>query len=463
MWASPQAAAASPELDARFFQQIEKRLAPAREAALQDYLNGERPQAVARLVDSIDAADWRALFVLANSTWTLEPAESFRWQQRAYALSGGDLHVLIELALHYTRNAQCGQAIAAWKTIDDAGMLGGAMPMLAGYCHLQLGQDEQAYAMFDRSQSRPGALEGLLEELWGRTPAIVVHADRLEAFNASGDPTELDAALTNAIRLDVGAERGRALIVIAEAATRAGNSPLAAPLTCLRPAFEAESRVASMSADASASAIDANALIASINAKKALPQSWKQHMTACRMLVAPHPLPESPALTKFLVTNALNMDIATDQELLAAHHAALNQRARQPHGDRDALEVLAALQEKVGDPALKDTDQLGWERYGLAAFAVSRVQRESNQGALSDDGKRLLARAHTQFPHDAGVLAQWLAYATPDKAAARDGWRELALLQFHTPSITREQLHVQPLAATLYRALQQYRNAPGLP
>jgi tetratricopeptide (TPR) repeat protein len=462
-WAVPQATATPRSWDEKYIQHLDARLAPIQDAAISNYLEGEPVQALFRLHDAIDETNWMDLFVLANATWTMHPVESFAWQQRAYALSGGDDHVLLELALQYTRQEQCEKAIDAWQKLDKAGLLVGDMPMIAGYCYLQLGQDERAFSMFDRARSRHGGLEKILEELWGRTPAIVVHAERLKSFKTSGNPVDLDAALANAIRFDVGKDRGRALLAISEAAAQAHSATLATPLTCLRPVFEKESTIEYAAKETKGEQLDVKALFASINAKKALPDLWKMQMESCTLLAGASGIPESSVLTRFLVTNSINMSISSYRDLLASQGSTLAQRANSERGDQDALEVLAALQEREKDPGLKKTDTLGWEKYGLAPFATSSIRHEISQHVLSEEGKRLLARAHGQFPHDPDILLLWLDYGSPDRDATRQGWRELAMLQFHTPSIETDELHFEPVAKTLYRALQEYRSVAGLP
>lgn len=457
-----QAHAAKPVWSEARLQQLHASMAPAREAARAENLQGRPAQALEHLRASIDHDDWLALLALANSTWTMYPAESFAWHQRAYDLSEGDHSALFELALHYTRHGQCDRSVEAWETLDKAGLLHSHMPMLAGYCYLQLGEDARAFAMFDRAQVRHGRFEKLLEALWGRPHVLVEHAQRLAAFNADGDPADLDAALANAIRFDADGDRGQALLAITDAAVRRQHATLATPLACLRPTFELEASRLGISASQSESRRNVAEFLASLETRKTTPDAWRAQLAACRMLIEGHPLPENSVLMKFLVTRALNMQIASPEELLGAHGAILMQRARSGQRDLGALEVLAALQERASDPALADTDMLGWDTYGLPAFAMSRVASEIKAGTLSATGKVLLARAYAQFPHDARILHAWLQHGNPDENAAREGWRELAFVQFHAPSMEMDDLHLQPVPRTLYVALQAYRDAVGL-
>lgn len=441
-----QAHAVTPAWSESRVRQLDEAMTPARDATWAANLQGQPTRALEHIRGAVDQDDWLALFLLANNVWTMYPAESFEWHQRAFDLSGGDHYVRLELALHYTRHEQCDKAIDAWTTLDSAGLLGSHMPMLAGYCYLQLGQDARAFEMFHRSRARHGGFEKLLEELWGGPHVVIEHARRIAAFDAEGDPADLDAALANVLQFDAVTDRGQALLVITDAAVRGQYSTLAEPLRCLQPVFEQEASAAGTSALANRNAMQA---------------AWRGQLVDCRLLIEGHPLPENSGLMKFLVTRALNMQIASPETLLAAHAPALKQRATAAQQDREALEVLAALQERAGDPALAETDMLGWETYGLPAFAMSRVSSEIESGSLSDTGKMLLARAYAEFPHDARILHLWLQYGEPDADAARQGWRELALLQFHAPSIDIDGMHVQPVARTLYLALHQYADASG--
>jgi hypothetical protein len=450
MAAIPPAAAKDKRWDAERAEAIARQLAPVREAVVEDYLRGDPDRAWSRLRGAVDETDWLAVLALGDHAWAFDPAQSLQWHRRAAAMSGDDPHALVELALEYTRHEQCAEAVAAWQKIDKAGLLHSHLPMVAGYCYLKLGQDGAAFAMIDRSRSRHGGLEQLLQELWGKPIALAVHAERMQAFNQSGDAQALEAALANAIRFDMGADRGQALLAIADAATRAPHSDLAGPLACLRPVFASEAGKAA-GADPGTQPAGERATTDRLRAL------WKAQTAQCKLSVDADPLPESAVLFEFLLVNALNLEIATYQDVLARQRDALDQRARSTGGDLKALHVLAALQDNLKDPALKDTDTLGWERYGAAEYAASRVRGEIVQGVLSEQGKVLLQRAYAQFPHDAGVLQLWLEYGAPERDAARQGWRELALLQFHTPSLQRENMHFTMVAMTLYLALQRYR------
>ena len=418
-------------------------------AATGDYLRGDADQALNRFLAASDESDWKSLFMLGNMLFTLQPEASFRWHQRAYELSRHDDLVLLELAYDYTRRDDCSKAVDAWKRVDRAGLFGSYMPMLATYCYLKLGDDAKAFAMMDRFNARYGQLEDALKDIWGE-PVLRVHADMLGRFKANGSPADLDAAMENSVRFGIGSDRGRALLAMADAATRA-RAPLgdvAARLECLRPAIEKEA------------SLPTNAGAASDGVENAMRDVWRERMDACGLAVDGHALPGNVALARVLVVTAIDLDIASAQELVTAHATQLGERARSKEGDIAALRLLAAMQARAGDPALQLTDDLGWSRYADSEFAASRLSGLFKPAATPtpEDLARLDA-AHRQFPDEPTILRLWLRNAHPSKGDAREGWRRLALMEFRKPSLQHDDMHFQPTAYSLYEALREYRKA----
>ncbi|WP_342317106.1 hypothetical protein [Lysobacter sp. FW306-1B-D06B] len=431
------------EASGRRFDEVQR-------AAVPDYLDGHPDRALARFDKAIDKADWRSYFTAGNLLFSLHPDASYRWHTQAYELSKGDDLVRLELALHYTRREECPKALEAWTALERSDLVTGYMPMLAGYCYLKLGDDKRAFAMFDSVKGRlHGRFEDVLEQLWGERPALRAHADRLLAFRTSGSLADLDGGLENAIRFGIGQDRGKALAALAQAA--APSSPQApavfGQLACLRPAFEAEASASEASGDPDAS----------------VKAEWKQRMETCGLALGRYPLPDDAALARLLVVTAINLDIASAQELLAAHAASLAGRAQSDAGDIGALRLLAAMQARVSDPGLKETDELGWTRYGDVRFAASRLAgRLVGNPAPTAEDLAQLDRARRQFPQDQAILGLWLRYSSPDKEAARAAWRELALMEFHSPRVERDPIHMERTAVGLYFALRGYREAAGL-
>lgn len=190
----------------------------------------------------------------------------------------------------------------------------------------------------------------------------------------------------------------------------------------------------------------------------AVKNAWQQRMNACGMAINGRPLPEDPALARLAVASAEAMDIATAEDLLRAHGKALSERANSPSGDIEALRILAALQEKTKDSDLRVTDELGWSRYGDAEFALSRVTKLlPGGGAPTTEALDLLDRAHRQFPEDQRILDLWLRYGSPPVDVARAGWRKLALMEFHKPSLQLDPIHMAMHAMTLHMSLDKYR------
>jgi len=443
-------AASADELQAELTQ-AGKALNDVQPAATADYLQGNPDRALERFLAVAGQNDWKSLFMLGNMLFTQQPEESFRLHQRAYELSGDSDFALLELAYDYTRRDECPKALAAWERVDKAGLFGSYMPLLAAYCHLKLGDDAQAFAMVDRSKARYGQLEQALEGMWGE-PVLRVHAQTLARFKAGGSPADLDAALENSVRFGSGSDRGRALLAIASAAggTKTPQHDVATGLECLRPALEKEAK---LPPDAGARS-DAG--------KKAIGDVWRERMDACGFVLDGHALPANAAFARVLVVTAIELDIASAQALVTAHSKALDERARSKAGDIAALRLLAAMQARVGDPALRQTDELGWSRYADAEFAASALSSMFRPDATPTPTPADLARlseAHRQFPDDARILHLWLRHGSHSKDEARAGWRKLALLEFRKPSLQRDDMHFQPTAYTLYQALNEYRKA----
>ena len=429
--------------------QAGKSLNDVQPVATADYLQGNPDRALERFLAATDQNDWKSLYMLGNMLFTQQPEESFRLHQRAYELSGDSDFALLELAYDYTRRDECPKALAAWKRVDKAGLFGSYMPLLAAYCHLKLGDDAQAFAMVDKSRSRYGQLEQALEGMWGE-PVLRVHAQTLARFKAGGSPADLDAALENSVRFGSGSDRGRALLAIANAAggTKTPPREVAAGLECLRPALEQE---ASLPPDTQAGS-DAG--------KKAIGEVWRERMDACGFVLDDHALPANAAFARVLVVTAIELDIASAQDLVTAHSKALDERARSKAGGIAALRLLAAMQARADDPALRQTDELGWSRYADAEFAASALSSMFRPDATpTPTDLARLNQAHRQFPDDARILHLWLRHGSPSKDEARAGWRKLALLEFRKPSLQRDEMHFQPTAYTLYQALNEYRKA----
>lgn len=450
---SPSACAGT--VDEKEIAELSRNIGSVQASADEDYLRGDSQAALDRFSEIANSDGWRSLFVAANVVWIMHPAESFKWHMQAYELSGHDNRVLRELAYDYTRREECEKAVEAWTKLDRAGMVGSYMPMLAGYCYLKLGKDRQAFSMFDRAKllRSDAKFEDTLAELWGPPPPIREHADRLRAFKESGAIGDLQEGMRSTLRFSINTRfRGVALLAYADAAKsvvgKLGNTT--AQLECLRPAFEKE---AEASEGRYGDTEDHDAAVREV---------WKQRMDACGLLINGHSLPEDSVFVRLLVVSAIAMEIASAEDLLHAHGKTLSERANAQAGDIEALRILAALQEQAKDPGLRETDELGWSRYGDAEFALSRVAKLlPEDGAPSPEALALLDRAHRQFPEDQRILNLWLRYGNPPADIARAGWRQLALMEFRKPSLKRDPIHITLHAMTLYVALDKYRKAMG--
>jgi hypothetical protein len=389
----------------------------------------------------------------------MHPAESLAWHRQAAEWSGDSPIAHAELALEFTRPEDCEHAVDSWSKVDAAGMLEGYFPAVFAYCQLKLGHDREAFALMERAEyGHPGQFEGLLEEIWGERPALARHGDLLAAFRA-GKPDEAEALLAAAHELsEYSGQRQQALLEIAKAADAAGSTSAdLRDLSCLRPVYEgglANARERER-ADDDYSAYDPDKLDAQA-AEAAL--RWRKGLDACGLVLSGHRLPASESLARGLLEAAVDLKLATPQELLAAHGPALKARAESASGDFAALDVLAALQMLAQDKAgVAASDQLGWERYGNARFAASRVLGQLiADGKVTEATKAMLVRAAAQFPDDAQVGALVIKYGGLEGEARKQALRRQVLAEFHGPT-EQMLMHSGKSAKLVVMAMNEYR------
>jgi hypothetical protein len=145
------------------------------------------------------------------------------------------------------------------------------------------------------------------------------------------------------------------------------------------------------------------------------------------LLLPPHPYPTSSEVGKYLVERVVALGLAEAGTLLGRFGAELTARAQSAAGDRAALEGLAFLQVRARDEAgLARSDELGWRRYRIQEFALSRVTgllvRED--AATKAQGRTLLAEALREFPDEARLLGLDFGVHPPGSTA-----REAALVR----------------------------------
>ena len=457
VFASPAVLAA--ELNMSRVSSLSAAAQQASEGATDDYLEGNAQNALARLRKIEKKGDAEAAFVLGNMTWTLHPAESFAWHQQALEWGGDNAAVQLELALHYTRREKCAEAVKAWQRVDELDQLAGYFPAIAAYCHLKLGQDREAFAMFDRNKfGHAGKFEGLLEEIWGERPTLASHADALAAFKA-GQSRDTRELLKHAVALPgYNGQRARALTaILAVDSEGAKTDPMLQDLVCLRPWIADDLRrgEAYRKREEAYDYPDEADRKADRSSRAAV---LSKALRDCGLMLKQGRLPASDALARVLLSDAMELDLASARQLLDRHGPGLKQRAESSAGDLEALELLAALQLRAEDRVgLAESDRYGWERYREVRFAASRVA-----GLIGDsaEGQALAAeesrRAWKDFPDNAYVLKLVLQLGDLKGEDRKRALRSQVLAEFHGPT-EESALHASKSARALVRALIEYR------
>lgn len=418
--------------------------------SIEHYLEGRPEQALAPLRALEEKGDWETAFVLGNMTWRMHPELSLRWHEQALAWSGGNAHSQLEMALQHMRHDRCTEASAAWDAVDAAGFLEGHLSALAAYCHFKQGDYPRAYALLEKSGgSRHGALERVLEEIWGPRPALARHADGVAALRR-GEPVEPESLLSATVAIETAqGMRYRGLLAVVEAA---GSEPAAgdyADLACLRPALEAERDEA---------ADDPGYLPEPAERKGRLAKAWKRAFDECGLVLPGQRLASGRSLNGLLLQRAIALGLIDAPAALAAHGEALQARATAGEGDLAALEILASLQMLAEDrEGLARSDELGWRRFGNARFAASRVIGLLTAAGGPDETVAEAARqAWADFPEDAHVLWLVLDYGQLEGEQRKRALRSQVLAEYRGPTVFDE-LHVRRSGARLVKALVEYR------
>lgn len=447
------------ELDMSRVSSLSATAQQASEGATDDYLEGNAQKALARLRKIEKSGDAEAAFVLGNMTWTLHPAESFAWHQQALQWGGDNAAVQLELALHYTRRENCVEAVKAWQRVDELDELAGYFPAVAAYCHLKLGQDREAFAMFDRAKfGHAGKFEGLLEEIWGERPTLANHAEALAAFKAgqSKDSREL---LKHALALPgYNGQRARALTAILAVDSELMKSdPTLQDLRCLRPWIADDRRRGEdyLKREESYDYPNEDERKAERSGRAAV---LAKALQDCGLMLGQGRLPASDALARVLLADVIEFELASARTMLDRHGPGLKQRAESSTGDLEALELLAALQLRAEDrKGLAESDRYGWERYREVRFAASRVAGlmggSAEEQALAGEEAR---RAWKDFPDHAYVLKLVLQLGDLQGEDRKRALRSQVLAEFHGPT-EESALHASKSARALVRALIEYR------
>ncbi|MFT3806432.1 hypothetical protein [Arenimonas sp.] len=448
------------ELDISRVQTLSAAAQEASEGANDDYLAGDPQKALARLRSIEKTGDAEAAFVLGNMTWVMHPAESFAWHRQALEWGGDNAAVQLELALHYTRQENCPEAVRAWRRVEAAGELQGYFPAVAAYCLLVLGQDREAFAMFALAKfGKVGKFEGLLEEIWGERPTLASFADAMAALRA-GKSTDASEAMKFATALPgYDGQRARVFAVMLEASNPvAKTDPALKDLACLRPWIDDDLRRGALYRERNES-YDFPDEAQRKRERASQAEALRSALDGCGFVLGEGRLPASDSLARVLLSDVMEFQLATAKELLERHGAGLKARAESEAGDVEALSLLAALQLRAEDRAgLAQSDRYGWERYRDARFAASRV---AGLGAGTAEEKASVAaearRALKDFPDSAYVLMLVLTEGDLKGEERKRALRSQVLAEFH--GLTAESvLHASKSARRLVEAFVEYRD-----
>ncbi|MFT3736810.1 MAG: hypothetical protein QM776_17665 [Rhodocyclaceae bacterium] len=343
--------------------------------------NGDLDGYVAAVRSETKVDDWVSQLVAGDLVYRVSPVAATPFHQAALKLAPTEGVLHLELAYDYQRAGDCNRAIPEWQAADKLRALGGPATAIAAYCFFRVGRIDEALALWDRIQwpANRIALDFALAEMAMGTQALDTHIQAL-AKARRGDDKAFNTLIGNALdwKRDWwnSSESREAFDVVRALAKelKPADLQLARELDC------------------------ANEVIAAKNSA-AVPDILRRY----RFVIEGGELPKNSEVAKYLFSRISYLDAFPKQELLDRHRATLDARARSAEGDIAALEILAFLQVSVRDKAgLKASDELGWRRYHVAKFAVSRVLGSyGNDDGWKSGGEALLAEALNEFPEQA--------------------------------------------------------------
>jgi tetratricopeptide (TPR) repeat protein len=348
-------------------------------------LRGDLDGYVDAIRRATDPKEWASLFVAGNLLYDVAPATALELHEAAAALAPDVGEIQLELGYDHQRLEQCDRAVVAWSAADRLGALKSPAVGLAAYCLFKTGRLDEGIALWRRVDFRAHhtGLDRAIHAVFGGPAPLRTHA-LLHARARGGDPRALRELIGNALdwRIDWWNAASQADVLDAVAALtadlRGKTDALAREVDCAR-------RVAG--------ATQAPAVRTAIE--------------SCRVLLDPHPYPVSSEVGKYLVSRTVELGLLDGATALARFGGELASRAASGPGDRAALEVLAFLQVRAQDAAgLARSDELGWRRYRLPEFALSRVAGLllADDAAVKTQGRVLLVEALRDFPEDARLL-----------------------------------------------------------
>lgn len=359
-----------------------------------------------------DTKDWTSLFVAGNLAYDVAPDTALELHEAAAKLAPDAGEVQLELGFDYQRLGRCDRAAAAWSNADRLGALQSPGTGLAAYCFFKLGRLDEGLALWRRVdwRSHHTRLDVAIHAVFGGPSALRTHA-LLHARARSGDERALRELVGNALdwRVDW---------------WNTGPHPDAVDAAvALATDLKGKDNFVAREADCARRVIGA-----------AQAPAVRTALEGCRLVLAPHAYPASSEVGKFLVDRAVALGVLDVNTLLARFGGELASRAQSAPGDRAALEVLAFLQVRARNAeGLVRTGELGWRRYRLPEFALSRAAGLllSDDAAAKAQGPALLEQALRDFPDDSRLLRHAFVVKPPQGADREAALVHLILAEYH--------------------------------
>lgn len=404
LWAASLAAPAAAD-PRESIQRWSKALAPVAAQERARVLRGDIDGYVEALRRRTDAKQWASLFVAGNLVYDAAPEAALELHEAAARLAPDAGLVQLELGYDHQRLGRCDRAVTAWSNADRLGALRSPATGLAAYCFFKLNRLDEGLALWRRVdwRSHHTGLDVAIHAVFGGPSPLRTHALAYGRARA-GDERALRELIGNALDWPTdwwnAAPHPDALDAVSALAIdlKGKAHPVAREVECAR-------RV--------------------VGATQA--PAWRTVVEGCRLLLEPHPYPVTSEVGKYLVDRGITLGVLDARSLLARFGGELSSRAQSTPGDKAALEVLAYLQARARDDAgLARSDEMGWHRYRLPEFALSRVAGLllSDDAAAKTQGRTLLAEALRDFPGDSRLLRYSFVVSPPQKAD-----REAALVR----------------------------------
>lgn len=319
-------------------------------------------------------------FVLGNMLYEVDPERSFAHHRAALARLPDEPAVWLEMAYQHHRRGDCDAALPFYERSAAAGRLDPPQHALLAHCLVRVGRYRDALHAWAATgyASRHTAVDFTIHDVFGELSPLARH-DRLMKRVRSGERAAVGELFENALawRRDWwNAGSNREAVAAARAAVEqrfGADSLLAREIRVWEAARE------------TGTAEELRALLEEEG-----------------LILGTGRLPESSFVARALLTAVARRGLVSVADLADRFSKEVEQRARGPEPDPDALVLLSAFTAETGDAeALREVDRYGWKRYRNADFALSLIF--ARRDALADGFRHddpLLQEALADFPKD---------------------------------------------------------------